>query len=840
MICAARPSWAKTLTEALLNPSAAARLQDYPVDVGTGDLFRHASPEVAAKWLAMADGLGALAADAGMPAQELVARQIADLGMSFRLTGDVDERAWPLTPMPLIVGAAEWAGVEQGLIQRARLLEAVAADVYGPQTLVSGGHIPAALVTGSRYFARNMVGQAPRQGRFLHVYACDLARGPRGQWRVLGDRLRLANGIGYALENRLALSRATGALLGDVHARRLAAFFSELRAGIARDCQRESPRIALLTPGRLNQSYPEQAHLARYLGFPLVEGRDLTVSDDRLYVRTIAGPKRIDALWRWIDTTALDPLNFDARSEIGVPDLVDAWARDGLEIANRPGVEMLEAPAFAAFLPRLCKLLLGEEPVLPNVATWWCGQAAEAALVRGRLDELALTPAFGTPVAGLRGALPAPGAGITGEAREALLAAMARRPMDYCAQEIIRLSTTPALIDDQFVPRPFTIRAFVARDASGEWTVMPGGFVRLAGSDGMETTLMGAGDLSADLCVVDDTGRPESSRTLLAATPAVRRGGGILASQAADNLFWFGRYVERTEAAVRLIRAALGAGIEAEAAGTGATDTAGQLIALLTEWDAITPETAALGVPQACHAALIEATLPGGIATLFATMRSIGLSLRDRLAPDFWRIASRPLPKVESARPGALLRVARELLERLSALSGLLAENFVHGPAWRFLDMGRRLERGLGLCMAVQALVGEDESPEALGVLLDLSDSQITYRSRYLAGPRRAPVLDLLLLDPENPRSLAYQAEALTSHIAALPALDDRQLPEPPLLQARALLAPIASLTAETFGVTELQAAQRGLAELSNAISERFFLQFEKRAAAGGAGGLLA
>ncbi|HEY6868484.1 MAG TPA: circularly permuted type 2 ATP-grasp protein, partial [Novosphingobium sp.] len=280
-------------------PAAPARLQDYPAQAGSGDLFRDAPPEVAAKWLAMAEGLGALSNEVGMPAQELVARQIADLGMSFRLTGDLDERAWPLTPMPLIVGAAEWAGVEQGLIQRARLLEAVAADLYGPQALVAGGHVPAALVTGSRYFARNMVGFGGRPGPFLHVYACDLARGPHGQWRVLGDRLRLANGIGYALENRLALSRATGSLFSDVHARRLAAFFAELRGGIARDCQRENPRIALLTPGRLNQSYPEQAHLARYLGFPLVEGRDLTVSEDRLYVRTIAGPKRIDALWRW-------------------------------------------------------------------------------------------------------------------------------------------------------------------------------------------------------------------------------------------------------------------------------------------------------------------------------------------------------------------------------------------------------------------------------------------------------------------------------------------------------------------------------------------------------------
>ena len=255
----------------------------------------------------MADGLGALREEAGIPVAEMVTRQIQELGLSFRMTGEAEERPWPLSPMPLVIAASQWAVIERGLIQRAELIEAITADIYGDQQLVAQGHLPAALVAGSRFFARNAIGaRDTAAGNWLTVYAADLVCGPNGQWHVEGDRLRLANGIGYALENRLALSRSTGALLSDLHVRRLAQFFAELRSGMARACTRESPRIALLTPGRLNQSYPEQAHLARYLGFPLVEGRDLTVSDDRLYVRTIAGPKRIDGLWRWIDTNALD------------------------------------------------------------------------------------------------------------------------------------------------------------------------------------------------------------------------------------------------------------------------------------------------------------------------------------------------------------------------------------------------------------------------------------------------------------------------------------------------------------------------------------------------------
>ncbi len=807
------------------------RLMDYPVDVDAGDLFAHASPEVAAKWHAAADGLAALARESGLSAQELLARQSAELGMSFRMTGDSDERSWPMTPMPLIIGSGEWAQVERGLIQRARALEALVGDIYGPQRLLREGHLPAAVVSGSRYYARAMDGLAPRNGHYIHVYAVDLARGPRGQWRVLGDRLRLANGVGYALENRLALSRASGSLLSDIHARRLAGFFAALRAGIAADCQREAPRIALLTPGRFNQSYPEQAHLARYLGFPLVEGRDLTVIENKLYIRTISGPKRVDALWRWIDTKSLDPLAFDARSTIGVPDLFDTWAHSGLTMANWPGVEVAEAPAFAAFMPRLFPELIGEEPLLPNVATWWCGQPAEAEEVRSRLDQLVLTPAFGRAVEGLQGLGATAGASLTADQRAALLAAMERRPMDYCAQEIVHLSTTPALVGEAFEPRAFTLRAFVARGADGQWQVMPGGFARLSASGEIATTLMGEGDVSADVCVVDEAYDAAHTRTALSTTPPVRRGGGILAAQAADNLYWFGRYGERAEMTVRLIRAILGSGIEVDAGG-GHPALRARLVSLLAQWGAIRFEDAELSPPEACRVALGESAMAGGVAALLATLRSVGLSLRDRFAPDFWRVASRPLPPLDNARPGALLRVARDLVERFSAMSGLQAEDMVRGPSWCFLDMGRRIERALSICRLVRQIGEGGEDAERLGLLLDIFDSQITYRSRYLAAPARAPVFDLLLLDPDNPRSLAYQVAALERHIAALPSLAEDGLPETPLREVRAILAPLASLTAEALDTTFLSAIETRLLALSDTIAARYFLQLERSAPA--------
>jgi uncharacterized alpha-E superfamily protein len=391
---------------------------------------------------------------------------------------------------------------------------------------------------------------------------------------------------------------------------------------------------------------------------------------------------------------------------------------------------------------------------------------------------------------------------------------------------MVPLATTPALVEDRFVPRTFTLRTFVARGPDGRWTVMPGGFARLSASAEGPSGWLGEGDMSADVCVVDEAPASNPVTTRIDETPKVRRGGGILASQAADNLFWFARYVERTEGILRVIRAVLGSMIEVDAAAGSNPETVRALLTLLVEWGAIAPATARLPAAQAVRAALTETALPGGVGTLFSRFRAAGLTMRDRITPDFWRLVNRPLPPLDSHRPGALLRATRELIERLSALSGLLAENFNRGPSWRFLDLGRRMERALGICDMVTAL-GSPHA-EALGVLLDLSDSQITYRARYLTGPSQDPVLDLLLLDPDNPRSLMFQVNALCDHIAALPSRDEDMMPDPPLLEARGVQGPLLAARIETFGPAMLKATEARLMTLSDTIAARYFLQYEK------------
>lgn len=804
-------------------------LEGYPVEVAGGDLYGDAAQSVSDRWRAVADGLAGISEGGPVAVQDIAARHAADLGLAFRVTGDEDERAWPLTVMPLIVGAEEWAQVERGLIQRANLLEKLAADIYGPQRLVNEGHLPAAVVAGSPFFVRKLLSQGPRRGHFINVYSVDLARGARGQWRVLQDRVRIASGVGYALENRLAMSRTAGNLLVDSHTRRLAGFFAQMRDGMAATCDREQPRIALLTPGRFNQTYAEQAHLARYLGLPLVEGRDLSVIDNRLYVGTIAGPKRVDALWRWINTTSLDPLTFDARSQIGVANLFDSWAGGGVEITNWPGAEVLESPAFAAFMPRLCRVLLGEDPILPNIATWWCGQAAESATVAARFDELALLPAFGMPVEGFSSRQPVAGADLPEDERTELFEALRRRPMDYCGQEIVHLSTTPAIIDGEIVPRPFTVRAFVARTADGDWTVMPGGFARLSSSNALPTSLMGAGDLSADVWVVDEKPVGHSVPPRPAEEPPISRGGGILASQAADNLYWFGRYNERAETVVRIVRALLGSSMEGDSGIEVQAGAMPDLVDLLIRFGAVGPAMKDKPAAQVSAKALTETRLAGGVAALMRRRMEVGMSLRERFARDFWRIVSRPMPSIDVNRPQSMLSSARWLTEHFSALAGQVSENMVRSAAWRFLQIGQRIERAQAICQFSRMLASGDG--EALGVLLDLCDSKIIYRSRYLAVPMTNPVRDLVLLDPDNPRALKYQVAQLVEHLEALPSLRDDNIPEPPLRAARALLGDLQAALAPDMTEARLQGICAQLNELSDEISARYFLQFDREEA---------
>ncbi|MDB5662302.1 MAG: hypothetical protein JWN59_640 [Sphingomonas bacterium] len=808
-------------------------MNDYVAAAGAGDVMRGAIARGDRSWRDMLGGLAAISDGHLGRLNDRILRQAFEVGTAFRLPGEVQERRWPLSAVPLLIGEAEWATIEAGVVQRADLLESVLADIFGPQTLIADGALPAALVAGSPHFLRSMIGWTPPGRHRLHIYAVDLGRGPNGEWRVLADHARAPAGAGYALENRLAASRVMGALQARLNVRRLAPFFSAFRDGLSAVCRRSEPRIGLLTPGRYNQSYAEQAHLARYLGLLLVEGADLAVREDQLYVRTIEGLKRVDALWRRMDSRFLDPLAFDARSAIGVPGLMDAMTAGNVIVANAPGAGVVESPGMAAFLPALSRRLSGESLRLPNIATWWCGQARERAHVEASFDRLLIAPAFGEVSA----ALPAGsvfGGGLAGRMRDALLAEIRRRPHDYVGREVVRLSTTPALRGGALLPRPFTLRVFAARDASGSWTVMPGGFARLGEDPDVRAAVMGEGAFAAEVCVLGE--KPVAALSLLPAHVPIRRNPGTLPSRAADNLFWLGRYIERGDATLRLVRAALGGTIDADGAAARGPATMARIAEMLIESGAVDdPAEAATGAAGASESAapdlhmLARAALEGdsgaSVRSLLHSIHTIGEGTRDRLSAEVWRLIDAPPYSETEPNAAALLNRATAIQERFSALAGLAAENMGRTAAWRFHDLGRRVERAVQVCRQMRCFAANEALADDLTTLLDLNDSQISYRARYLTGLALAPVRDLIALDPFNPRSLAYQVEMIREHLTALPVLHDDGMAEDHQLIAIELGGLVAMAKAEQLGAAAVAPIENRLFALSDAISRRFFLQ---------------
>lgn len=772
-------------------------------------------------WAAMFEELATVASDDLDHVRERVRRHAADIGMGFRIIGEADERPWPVSPVPLLIHADEWAGIARGVVQRAELMESVIADLYGPGRLVERGLIPAALVTGSPYFLRPMVGLEPPGGRHLHFIAIDLGRGPTGEWRVLADHLRAPAGAGYALENRLAVSRTLGGLQARINVRRHAPFFAAFRAGIAAMCRRADPRIGLLTPGRFNPSYPEQAHLARYLGLLLVEGADLAALEDRVYVRTIAGLKRIDALWRRVDPRLLDPLAFDSHSQIGVAGLIDAYAAGNVVLSNAPGAGVLEAPAFGAFLPQLATRLLGESLHLPNIATWWCGQPSERSRVEEDFERLLIGSAFGPAPLGLPGGRTVHGGELDAAARDALLADMARRPQDYVGQEIVRLSSMPVVVGDALVPRPFTLRVFAARDASGGWTVLPGGFARIGEASDPRASVLGEGTWSADVCIHGaDAVEPVS---LLPAPDShhVRRNPGTLPSRVADNFYWLGRYLERGEALLAAIRVMLGNSIDADGGAALSAATVGKLVGLIAGNGAAPhPSSLRRSDLTAFARTAMEAEDWHSVATINRLARGIGEGSRDRLSADMVRLLEAPFP----THRGMLDR-AGSLQRRYAAIAGLSAEHMGRTAAWRFHDLGRRIERAVAMARAVRLFGMPGATADDLSTLLDLADSQISYRQRYLTGIARVPVVDLVALDPGNPRSLAYQADEINARIRDLPVLSDDGMPERQQALGRELAAKLAMTTAASIDADTLGDVERRLSQVSDAIARRYFLQ---------------
>ncbi|WP_293853464.1 circularly permuted type 2 ATP-grasp protein [uncultured Alsobacter sp.] len=831
------------MSDAAFRPGRDARgrletlIGGYRPRVGVPDEMVDSSGRPRPHWLPVLEALAA-----GEPADVARAFAIADRhqrdsGVYYRVYSDDSgaERPWPLSHVPLVLPEQEWRHIVAGLVQRAGLLETILADLYGEGRLVSDGHLPGAVVAGSPDFVRPVVGMDTGGRRRLQVYAADLGRGPDGRWWVLGDRTQAPSGMGYALENRIALSRAIPDLYGGMNVLRLAPFFQAWRSSLGAQVERGHTRIAMLTPGPLNETYFEHAYLSRYLGFLLVEGGDLTVRDDALFVRTVGGLKRVGVVVRRLDSEFADPVELDPSSQIGVPGLVQAVRAGSVILANALGSGVLESRGLLGFIPALARKLLGQDLLLPNIATWWCGQAAERDHVRRNIQDLALAPAFNRvrdwPLPGA----PVEGAMLGAPERAAMGTLLAERPYDVVAHEPVRLSTMPVWQDGRLTPRPFTLRVFVVSTPDG-WEVLPGGFCRVSEAQDLRALSMQHGGRSADVWVTSES--PVGQTTLLPRPGAVpvSRVIGYLPSRAAENLFWMGRYLERTEATLRVVRCLCGLVVENSETSGPAREALLRTADLLVAWGATAgPPAPRRGAAAAAIAdALYAPRAYGSTRSLVLEARRAASVIRERLAPDAVRALSALVdqfdrPAAAHEGPGEALEAAESGLRTIAAISGLAQENMNRLSGWRFLEIGRRIERGILTGRFLRRFADENAPASCLDALLELSDSQITYRARYLMGTERAPVVDLAALDAGNPRSIAFQAARLRDHISNL-----ADLPTPDALDQAAaivngIIADLTDADAVTLSADDVLAVENRLMDLSNEITLRFFTQSDLR-----------
>ena len=755
--------------------------------------------------------LGSLAQ---MSSEEIGARiargdqYLRDSGVYYRQYGpdDITERDWPLSHFPILISSDEWAQISAGLAQRADLLERVVADIYGDNTLVSDGHLPAELVANNPEWLRPLVGVKPRLGHFLHFLAFDIGRGPQGQWWVLGDRTQAPSGAGFALENRIATTRVFNEVYAHMGVQRLAGFFRVFRDALLGLRENDGSRVGILTPGPMNDTYYEHAYIARYLGFTLLEGEDLTVHDGELMVRTVAGLKPVSVLWRRLDAAWADPLELDETSQLGTPGLLNAVRSGSVTMVNALGSGVLETRAFLAFLPRISEALTGEPLAIPNIATWWCGQEKEREHVKANAQAMSIGSAYATRLLFDHDDVSAIGGTFDREMHESLMAWIEHGAGQLVGQEAVNLSTAPALEDGVLVPRPMSLRVFLARTPDG-WQAMPGGYARIGHSGSSLALAMQRGGSAADVWVLNPG--PASSETMLSspAKPFVRQQPGVLPSRAADNLYWLGRYVERFEYNVRLLRAYH---LRLDDAPSGDT-----------------PLLAYIGSYLFARDCDPEAVIPTGLTAALASASIAAEHVRDRFSLDGWMALadlSRTAAQMRStSSPGGdAAQAMRVLLRKISGFSGLVHENMYRLAGWRFLSIGRALERA-GSLTSLLAHFADEEAPDgSFDLAIEVADSAMTHRRRYTVATARATVIDLLALDPLNPRSIIYQLNEITEHVRQLPGMEEHRQLSP--LQRGLLHASseLALQTPEDLSTPDLLKLGNEIAGLSELLGAKY------------------
>ena len=781
-------------------------------------------------------------------------RQIKDNGVTYNVYADGNgpQRPWSLDLFPLIISPSDWAGIESGIKQRTRLLNSIMADVYGPQNLLKQGLLPAALVQGHPGYLRAMQGVQPAGGMFLHIAAFDMARGPDGAWWVMSQRTQAPSGLGYLLENRLSISMMFPEAFRGMGVARLADSYEALIDGMKALSPVADSRIVLLTPGPYNETYFEHAYLARYLGLTLVEGSDLLVRHEKLYLKTLQGLEPVHGILKRMDDEFLDPLELRADSTLGVPGLLQVIRAGNVQVANAPGSAFLESSAMLGFLPALSKYLLGETLSLPSLSTWWCGEQAVMQDMLPQLKNCVIKPTY--PATGMDSVI---GQNLSQRALDEWAGRILRHGEDYTVQAYLPLSQTPTWQGEKIAPRSAVLRVFALPDGQGSWRVLPGGLARLAGKT-ENIASMQRGGSSADVWVVGDIGafgapgaiiKPDSAPNPTPAHIATPPHGSArkqpVTSRAAENLFWLGRYTERAENSLRLAQLTLHS-----LAGEDQSST--PLLAWLTRMAiknslVLDSVPAATQTPQARR--VFERSLIAGLADThnnasvgfnLCALKSAASAVRERLSQEQWHVIGQMeqdfFRRCEVFQHSAdrqdysaleALRALEFASSYLAAITGAQTDRMMRDDGWRLLSIGRHIERlgTLSTALALGVKTGAMHDDGGFSAIVALFDSTITFHAQYQQRRDLTALLELLVQDPDNPRSLSWVIKSLKNRLyklpgnapdgagnlaAQLPALSDTLLHASLNVNAADLAGVFDECTATAYG-------------LSDSISQRYF-----------------
>ena len=850
-----------------VSPNDAARLTQAKLDavlthirkltgqtkLGHYDELRSVKGELREAWKTFFSYLGEAGLQDLPGSTETINRLIQQNGITYNVYADEQDqvRPWSLNPLPLLIGPAEWKGIASSLQQRAKLLNRIVQDVYGKQSLIRGGYLPAALVLGNPGYLRSMQGVAPPGDIYLHVVAFDIARGPAGRWWVIGQRTQSPSGLGYVLENRLIISRLFPEAYREMRVQHIASSYKRVLDSMkvaAASITKETPRFALLTPGPFNETYFEHAYLARYLGLPLVQGADLTVREDKLYLKTMHGLQQIHGLLRRLDDDFCDPLELRADSSLGVPGLLQAVRAGNVVMANALGTSFLESPAVQGFLPAMCEHLLGEPLKMPSLNTWWCGETAAWQDISPDLHTQVIKPTYATnPRTNFE---PVIGSLLSAEALQSWRDRMDIQPDLYTTQSYLPFSQAPTWQGDRIAPRTAMLRVYAVSNGQGEWELLQGGMTRIAEGDPHVVSIQSGGSTLDTWVMTDqvvDTYSMLPSREKIPRWNAIQE---LVSSRTAENLFWLGRYTERCESMVRLAKEALVLVTTNQQDSLPALNDA---VCALSESQGLIPS----GTPSlTLSAAVFGRTLIGqltqkGVKGLSDNIDALEFGLkavRDRLPAEHAELAltmkkllGHPLPKRVSPLLGAESKVRRPRVARIAqrsaidtiealdsisvqlvALVGFQSDRMTRDLGWHMLTVGRLTERLISLSRILTAFFTSAAvyTPRGFETLLVLFDSSITYRTRYQRQQDIPALMDLLITDVTNPRSFGCILETLKTEIAHIP-------------NGEALLEGMPAFTLEDVPILQ-QVEMVGSAghyggQLSDEISRRFFAHAVER-----------